>query len=407
MSFPVHPRDVKIVLLEGIHESASALLSQFGFSQVSHYSKALEGDELKKVLSDAHFIGIRSRTQLKGDIFNSANSLLGIGCFCIGTNQVDLDKAAELGVPVFNAPHANTRSVAELVIGLTIMLMRGTFEKSSAAHRGEWMKSAEQSNEVRGKTIGIVGYGHIGSQVSILAESMGMRVLYFDSSTKLPLGNASQCKSYDELLAQSDIVTYHVPEIDETKNIVNATSLSKMKNGSVLINASRGSVVDISALRDALLSKKLKGAAVDVFPKEPKTKTDEFQSELRGFENVILTPHVGGSTEEAQEAIGTEVGGKLAQYFLLGNTEGTVNFPQLNLPARKDGQRIMHIHQNRPGILRQINRVIADEEINIQRQYLDTNGEIGYVVFDISATKASELLPKLEEIEGSIKARIF
>lgn len=407
MSFPEHARDVKIVLLEGIHESASNILEQFGFTNIETYSKALEGDDLKKVISEAHFVGVRSRTQLKGDVLKSANNLLGIGCFCIGTNQVELGTVSEMGIPVFNAPHANTRSVAELVIGLTIMLMRGTFEKSIAAHRGDWKKSAVGSNEVRGKVMGIVGYGHIGSQVSILSESMGMKVVYYDILTKLPLGNASQMKTLDELLEISDIVTFHVPETDETKNMANESLIKKMKKGSIFINASRGSVVEIDALSSRIKEGIIKGAAVDVFPIEPKNKDDEFVSDLRGLDNVILTPHVGGSTEEAQEAIGTEVGNKFVQYFNLGRTDGAVNFPELNVPPHKNGHRIMHIHKNIPGVLRQINKLIALEEVNILAQYLETKGEIGYVVFDIEQAKEKEILAKLENIEGTIKARIF
>ena len=406
MSFPLNQSDVKILLLEGIHYSAVETLNKAGFTNVERISTALEGDELISKLSTAHFVGIRSRTQLKSEVLQHGKHLLGIGCFCIGTNQVDLETAASYGIPVFNAPHANTRSVAELVIGLTIMLMRGTFEKSQAAHNGDWLKSAVGSNEVRGKTMGIIGYGHIGSQISILAESLGMQVIYHDAYTKLPLGNANQV-SLEELLHSSDIVTLHVPETDETKGMISKDVLDQMKKGSILINASRGSVVDIDALAQKLDSKHIKAAAIDVFPKEPQSKTETFQSPLRGFPQVILTPHVGGSTEEAQESIGVEVGTKFVNYFNLGSTEGSVNFPQINVPPHKNGHRIMHIHKNIPGVLRQINRLIAEEDINILAQYLETKGDIGYVVFDIESHREEELLPKLNEIEGTVRTRIF
>ena len=396
---------IKIVLFEGIHKHAVQFFNDHGYHNVELLDKALTGQELISKVKEARMIGVRSRTQVRDEVIANANKLMAVGCFCIGTNQVDLDAAALKGIPVFNAPHSNTRSVAELVIGQTIMLMRGIFPKSMAAHRQEWRKSARESYEVRGKTLGIIGYGHIGSQVSILAEAMGMRVIYYDIIPKLPLGNATQMKTMEELLAQSDVVTLHVPEDQTTRNMFHGEKIKLMKPGSYLINASRGSVVEIEALAAAIREKRLEGAAVDVFPVEPKSNALPFDSPLVGLENVILTPHIGGSTIEAQENIGHEVAGKLVSFSDSGATIGAVNFPQVSLPVHPDAHRILHMHRNIPGILRSINRVLADEDINVLSQYLATDNKIGYVVLDIEKDTSKRVLDLMREIEGTIRTR--
>lgn len=405
------PKDkIRIVLLEGIHEYAVEVLSHHGYRNVELLPGALAGQALIDKIRDAHMVGIRSTTQLGAEALASARLLMAVGCFCIGTNQVDLATAARLGIPVFNAPHSNTRSVAELVIGHTIMLMRGIFPKSVAAHRGQWIKSAQGSNEVRGKTLGIIGYGHIGSQVSVLAESMGMTVIFYDIQTKLPLGNATACNSLDELLEKSHVVTLHVPADGSTKNMIDAERLANMQKGSFLINASRGSVVDIPALASALASGHLAGAAVDVFPVEPKSNGLPFESPLCGMEQVILTPHIGGSTLEAQRNIGKEVAEKLAFFSDRGNTDGSVNFPLVNLPPHAGAHRILHIHGNTPGILRQINDVIAEMNINVLGQFLATSGDLGYVVLDIGQVtedQGKDLRERLEHIPSTIRTRLL
>jgi D-3-phosphoglycerate dehydrogenase len=403
----LNAKDIKIVLLEGIHDSAEEHLRNFGFENIQKFSKALEGEELIEAIKDAHLIGIRSRTQIRKNILEHAKNLLSVGCFCIGTNQVDLEDAACMGVPVFNAPHANTRSVSELVIGLIVMLYRGIFEKSMAAHEGNWNKSAIGSHEIRGKILGIVGYGHIGSQVSVLAESMGMKVIYYDILTKLPMGNALQTKTIKELYEKADIVTFHVPETPETKNMVNKESLSQMKKGMIIINYSRGTVVDIEALKTALDEGIISSAALDVFPKEPKKKDEKFISPLQGYHNLILTPHIGGSTMEAQKSIGLEVADKFVQLFYYGTTVSSVNFPQISVPPHKNGHRILHIHKNVPGVMKQINDIVGAEKTNIQAQFLDTKGEIGYVVFDLENSDGMKIIEKIEKIEGTIKARVL
>ncbi|HKK93084.1 MAG TPA: phosphoglycerate dehydrogenase [Longimicrobiales bacterium] len=402
------PRDqIRVLLLEGIHERAEEVFRAAGYTSVTRLSDALRGQDLLDAIAKVEMIGIRSRTQLTPEVLEAADRLMAIGCFCIGTNQVALDTAAEKGIPVFHAPHSNTRSVAELVLGLSVMLMRDVHRKSMLAHEGLWRKSAVDSHELRGKTLGIVGYGHIGSQVSILAEAFGLKVIYHDIVPKLTLGNARAMESLDALLQQSDIVSLHVPETAITRGLMNAARLDRMRPGAYLINASRGSVVDVEALAERLKDGRLRGAAVDVFPKEPKSKDETFESPLRGIPNAILTPHVGGSTEEAQEAIGTDVAGQLVAYSDSGATTASVNFPQLALAPHEGGHRVLHIHGNRPGVLSSINDLLADRGVNILGQHLQTRGEVGYVVLDVDEVDAEDILPPLREIGGTIKARVL
>ena len=398
---------IKFLLLEGIHSSAIKVLRAAGYTQIESLSEALDGDALKAKIADAHFIGIRSRTQLTADVLAHAHKLAAIGCFCIGTNQVDLDAAREKGIAVFNAPFSNTRSVAELVLAEAILLLRGVPEKSAVAHRGGWLKSAEHSYEIRGKTLGIVGYGSIGTQLSVLAEALGMQVVFFDVVTKLALGNARQTSSLHDLLAQSDVVSLHVPETPSTQWMMGAAQMTAMKPGSVLINASRGTVVEIEPLAAALKSKQLLGAAIDVFPVEPSSNKEPFESPLRGFDNVILTPHVGGSTMEAQENIGIEVAEKLVKYSDNGTSTSSVNFPEVALPAHPGKHRLLHIHRNVPGVLSEINQVFAGNGINIASQYLQTHGDIGYVVIDIDAAHSDMALAKLHDVPGTIRSRVL
>ena len=398
---------IRFLLLEGIHPSAVDVLHAAGYTQIESLPGALPDDELKQKIADAHFVGIRSRTQLTADVFAHASKLVAVGCFCIGTNQVDLQAARERGIAVFNAPFSNTRSVAELVLAEAILLLRGIPEKSAVAHRGGWLKSAENSFEIRGKTLGIVGYGSIGTQLSVLAEGLGMRVVFFDVVTKLPLGNAQQVARLGELLAQSDVVTLHVPETQATQWMIGAAEIAAMKPGSVLINASRGTVVEIEPLAEALRGKKLLGAAIDVFPVEPRSNKEMFESPLRGLDNVILTPHVGGSTMEAQANIGVEVADKLVKYSDNGTSTSSVNFPEVALPAHPGKHRLLHIHRNVPGVLSEINRVFSDNGINIASQYLQTNEAIGYVVIDIDAAHSDMALAKLAEVPGTIRSRVL
>ncbi len=398
---------IRVLLLEGVHTSAVEVFKANGYSNIEYIKTALPDDELKVKIANCHIIGIRSRTQLSAEVLAEAHKLMVIGCFCIGTNQVNLQSALMHGIPVFNAPFSNTRSVAELVLAEAIMLMRGIPEKSALAHRGVWLKSASNSFEVRGKTLGIVGYGNIGSQLSILAEALGMKVRFCDLDNKLPLGNAERVPSLEKLLAISDVVTLHVPETAATKNMIGAAELAAMKPNSVLINASRGTVVDIEALTHALEKGHLLGAAIDVFPLEPHSNDDEFISPLRKFDNVILTPHVGGSTVEAQGNIGEEVAEKLVKYSDTGATTTSVNFPEVTLPAHPNNHRLLHIHTNVPGIMSQINRVFSENNINILGQYLMTNDKIGYVVVDVDAEYSELAISKLKEIEGTIKARVL
>ncbi len=398
---------IRILLLEGVHQSALDTLEAAGYTNIEYVKTALAGDELKEKIKDAHFVGIRSRTQLTEDVFAVAEKLIGVGCFCIGTNQVDLIAAAVRGIPVFNAPYSNTRSVAELVLAEAILMLRGIPEKSTVCHRGGWIKSAEGSYEIRGKNLGIVGYGSIGTQLSVLAEAMGMNVYFYDTITKLSLGNAKQVETMDELLAMSDIVSLHVPETADTKDMMASDQFAKMKKGGLFINAARGTVVDIPALADAIKSGHLGGAAVDVFPAEPKGNKDEFVSELRGLDNVILTPHIGGSTQEAQANIGKEVGEKIGTYSDTGTTLSAVNFPQVALPQHGEFHRILHIHKNVPGVLNAINTIFAENNINILGQFLQTTADIGYVVIDVESTAGKLALEKVKEVEGTIRARVL
>ena len=398
---------IKFLLLEGIHPSAVDVLNAAGYTQIESLPGALPDDELKRKIADAHFVGIRSRTQLTADVFAQASKLAAVGCFCIGTNQVDLQAARERGIVVFNAPFSNTRSVAELVLAEAILLLRGIPEKSAVAHRGGWLKSAEHSFEIRGKTLGIVGYGSIGTQLSVLAEGLGMRVVFFDVVTKLPLGNAQQIAGLNDLLSQSEVVTLHVPETQATQWMIGAAEIAVMKPGSVLINASRGTVVEIEPLAEALRSKKLLGAAIDVFPVEPRSNKDVFESPLRGLDQVILTPHVGGSTMEAQANIGVEVADKLVKYSDNGTSTSSVNFPEVALPSHPGKHRLLHIHRNVPGVLSEINRVFSDNRINIASQFLQTNEAIGYVVIDIDAAHSDMALAKLAQVPGTIRSRVL
>ncbi|GDY25163.1 MULTISPECIES: phosphoglycerate dehydrogenase [unclassified Agarivorans] len=398
---------IKVLLLEGLHPSSLQSFQSAGYENVEMIKTSLAEEELIEKIKDVHFIGIRSRTDLNERVLAAANKLVAIGCFCIGTNQVDLKAAQQKGVPVFNAPFSNTRSVAELVLGEIILLLRGIPEKNAKAHRGEWIKSADSSYEARGKKLGIIGYGHIGTQLGILAETLGMQVYYYDIENKLSLGNATQVADLDQLLAMSDVVSLHVPETAQTKYMFGEAQLAAMKQGSILINASRGTVVEIDSLVSVLESKKLAGAAIDVFPTEPKSNKEEFVSALRGFDNVILSPHVGGSTQEAQENIGIEVASKLAKYSDNGSTLSAVNFPEVALPEHTGTSRLLHIHHNQPGVLTKINLAFAEDSINIAAQYLQTNDSIGYVVIDVETAQAEQAINKLKEIEGTIRARIL
>ena len=398
---------LKILLLEGIQPSAERIFRDAGYQNIETVKTALTGEELKSRLEGVHFLGIRSRTTLTRDIFEAADKLVAVGCYCIGTNQVDLTAATEHGVVVFNAPYSNTRSVAELVLAEAILLLRGIPEKNAKAHRGGWAKTANDSFEIRGKTLGIVGYGSIGSQLSVLAEGLGMRVIFYDVVSKLPLGNASQIPSLEALLGQADIVTLHVPDLPSTRNLIDQERISQMKPKSILINASRGTVVDIDALTKALADSHLLGTAIDVFPVEPKSNNDEFLSPLRGFDNAILTPHIGGSTQEAQENIGVEVAEKLVRYSDNGSTLTSVNFPEVALPPHPNHHRVLHVHENRPGVLSAINTVFAENQINIGSQFLQTSDKIGYVVIDVDRDYSDVALEKLSEIEGTIRCRVL
>lgn len=398
---------IRFLLLEGVHKNALDVLSNNGYTNIEYLRGALDEDALIEKIKDVHFLGIRSRTNVTEKVLAAANKLISIGCFCIGTNQVNLKAAMEKGIPVFNAPYSNTRSVAELVLGETILLLRGIPEKNALVHRGGWSKSAEGSFEARGKVLGIVGYGSIGTQLSVLAESLGMQVIYFDVVTKLPLGNARQVGSMSELLAQADVVSLHVPELASTKNMMGAEQFAQMKKGSIFINAARGTCVDIDALAAALESGHIAGAAIDVFPKEPKANDEEFLSPLRKFDNVILTPHIGGSTLEAQANIGLEVAEKFARYSDTGTTLSAVNFPEVAIPLQAGKHRLLHIHNNVPGVLSAINRVFAENNINISAQSLMTNEAIGYLVMDVDAEYSNVALEKLQQIDGTIRTRVL
>ncbi len=398
---------IKILLLEGVHQSAVDNFKAAGYTNIEYHAASLPEEQLKESIKDAHFIGIRSRTQLTEEIFGAAEKLVAVGCFCIGTNQVDLKAAMIRGIAVFNAPYSNTRSVAELVLAESIMLLRGVPEKNAVCHRGGWLKSAKNSFEIRGKTLGIVGYGSIGSQLSVLAESLGMKVIYFDVVTKLPLGNAEQVGSMKELLNTADIVSLHVPETEATKWMMGAEQFAEMKQGSIFINAARGTVVDIDALAEVVRNGKLLGAAIDVFPVEPRSNDDEFISPLREFDNVILTPHVGGSTMEAQENIGVEVSEKLIKYSDNGTTTSAVNFPEVALPSHPGKHRLLHLHENVPGVLSEINKVLSDNGINISGQFLQTNEKVGYVVVDVEKEYSPQALEALRTVGHTIRARVL
>ena len=399
--------NLKAVLLEGIHASASEALRRDGYTQIVTHARSLSGADLASAVADAHFLGIRSRTQVTAEVLQHAGQLAAIGCFCIGTNQVDLTAAMRLGIPVFNAPFSNTRSVAELVLAQIIMLMRGIAEKNAILHRGGWIKSAAHSYEVRGKTLGIVGYGHIGTQIGVLAEQLGMSVVFRDIEARLPLGNAREMTSLDELLQAADVVSLHVPQTPATALMIGAAQLAAMKPGSHLINASRGTVVDIDALAAALDSGHLHGAAIDVFPLEPQGNDTAFVSPLTGFDNVILTPHIGGSTSEAQVNIGKEVAAKLIRYSNNGSTTSAVNFPEVALPEHSGRSRLLHIHKNVPGVLAHINELLSAAAINIAAQYLSTNEEIGYVVIDVDSAGSHDSLSELCAVPATIRCRVL
>ncbi|TCV94888.1 D-3-phosphoglycerate dehydrogenase [Luteibacter rhizovicinus] len=401
--------DIKVLLLEGVSRSALDTFRHAGYSHIEFHEKALPEDELKRAIADAHIVGIRSRTHLSEEVLAEAKRLIAVGCFCIGTNQVDNVTAEKLGVPVFNAPYSNTRSVAELVIAETILLIRRIPEKNAECHRGGWAKSASGSFEVRDKVLGIVGYGHIGTQVGVLAESLGMRVIFYDIEPKLSLGNARPAASLDELLKRADVVTLHVPETPQTKLMIGNAQLQRMRAGAMLVNASRGTVVDIEALATNLRNGHISGAAIDVFPVEPKGNDDPFVSPLVGMDNVILTPHIGGSTLEAQENIGIEVASKLVRYSDNGSTLSAVNFPEVSLPGHPESRRLLHIHRNVPGILSRINDVFSRAKINIDGQYLQTSPQVGYVVIDVSTSEehAVALKDELAAIPDTLRARVL
>jgi D-3-phosphoglycerate dehydrogenase len=405
-----YPRqDIKVLLLEGISASAVESFQRAGYSLIDARATSLTDADLKHAVADAHIIGLRSRTQLTAEVIAQARRLIAVGCFCIGTNQVDLAAARQAGIPVFNAPYSNTRSVAELVIAEAIMLLRGIPHKNALCHRGGWAKSAARSYEARDKVLGIVGYGHIGTQVGVLAESLGMHVLFHDIENKLTLGNAHAAASLDDLLERSDVVTLHVPQTPATRLMIGASQLARMREGAMLINASRGSVVDIPALAAALDSGHLAGAAVDVFPLEPKSNQDAFVSPLIGRDNVILTPHIGGSTLEAQDNIGIEVAAKLIRYSDNGSTLSAVNFPEVALPEHPRSRRLLHIHRNVPGMLSRINELFSAGHFNIDAQFLQTDADVGYVVIDVSADEAQAVALKtqLADIPGTLRSRVL
>ncbi|WP_150466528.1 phosphoglycerate dehydrogenase [Francisella sp. SYW-9] len=403
----LNKKKIPILLLEGIHLNALEAFKSAGYENIELLNTALEGQELIDKLKDFKIVGLRSRTQLTNDVLEQSKHLTAIGCFCIGTNQVDLKTAHDLGIPVFNAPFSNTRSVAELVLAEAILLIRNVIDKNAKAHRGQWLKSAENANEIRGKTLGIIGYGHIGMQLSVLAESIGFNVIFYDVEEKLPLGNATQVGSLDQLLKQSDVVSLHVPQLPTTANMISTKQFDTMKENSVLINASRGNVVDIDALVKVLENGKLKGAAIDVFPIEPSSKGEIFESRLKEFDNVFLTPHIGGSTLEAQENIANEVSAKLIKYSDNGSTLNAVNFPEISLPIHTDTHRILHIHENIPGMMNELNKILAAKNINVEGQYLRTLENIGYVVMDIRSTsdEAKDLVEEFKKIKATIKTR--
>lgn len=400
---------IRWLLLEGISPTATAILEKNGYTNFEVLGTALDRDALIEKIKGVHILGIRSRTQVTEEILQAANTLVAVGCFSVGTNQVDLEATVRRGIPVFNAPFSNTRSVAELTIAEIVMLMRGIFPKSSAAHEGKWLKTATGSHEVRGKTLGIVGYGNIGTQLANLGEAMGMRVIFSDMTDKLQHGNVTPTESLDELLAQSDVVSLHVPDTAETRNMITATEIAKMKKGAFLINNARGKVVDIDALAAALKSRHLAGAAIDVFPVEPKSNNDEFVSPLRGLDNVILTPHVGGSTEEAQARIGEEVSKRLVEYSDVGSTVGAVNFAEVQLPKGTDATRFIQVHHNAPGAMRTLTDLFTRHDFNICSQYLQSFKDIGYVVTDVDShvEDPEAILEEIRALPNTIRARLL
>jgi D-3-phosphoglycerate dehydrogenase / 2-oxoglutarate reductase len=400
------PKDkLKVLLLENVHPAAVKMFKNSGYSDIEIHTGSLSEKELMDKISKVHILGIRSKTMLTDNILKKAEKLLAVGAFCIGTNQIDMKSATREGIAVFNSPFSNTRSVAELVIGLSIILMRRISEKNEGAHKGLWLKESSGCFEVRGKTLGIIGYGHIGSQVSVLAESMGMKVIFYDVASKLSLGNATPCRSMDELLKNADIVSLHVPGNSETKNLINSSRLKKMKKGAILINLSRGDVMDVKSVRDALISKQIGGLGVDVFPEEPQSNKDIFSSPLQNLPNVILTPHIGGSTMEAQEAIGLDVAEKLISFTETGSSNGSLTVPEISLPLLNNAHRILHIHHNVPGVLSQVNGVLSKMKVNILGQYLQTNREIGYVVLDIDKKSSSKAMGELKKVKNTIRTR--
>lgn len=403
-----YPKEkIKILLLENIHEDAVEAFKAAGYPNVKLLSKALPEEELIKEIQHTHLIGIRSKTKITQKVLTAADKLQAIGCFCIGTNQVDLRSATESGVAVFNAPYSNTRSVAELIISLSVMLIRRIPDKNMAAHQGIWMKESKGSHELRGKTLGIIGYGNIGSQVSVLAEALGMHVIYYDIETKLPLGNAEQKASLEDLMAGSDIITLHVPASASTKGMITKDVIAQAKKGAILLNYARGNVVDLEALRDALLEERLSGAAIDVFPWEPEKNGDAFKCPLQQLPNVILTPHIGGSTEEAQFNIGIDVSTKLLRYLESGSSFGSHTVPDLNIPVQDHTHRLLHIHKNVPGVLSEINTALSNKHINILGQYLKTNDQIGYVVLDVNAKMSKQAFDLLNHVKYTIKTRLL
>ncbi|MBW0178309.1 phosphoglycerate dehydrogenase [Sediminibacterium sp.] len=403
-----YPKErINILFLENISDKAVQYFKQQGYTNVRKLSGALSEDELIKEVKDVHLLGIRSKTQITARVLDAAKKLQAIGCFCIGVNQVDLKNATRNGVVVFNAPYSNTRSVAELVIGISVMLIRKISDKNIAAHKGIWMKDAKGSYELRGKTLGLIGYGNIGSQVSVLAEALGMKVLFYDTETKLPLGNAIAAKSMKEVLSNSDIISLHVPETAQTKNLINKNNIKYFKKGSILLNYARGEVVDLKVLSEALKEGAIAGAGIDVYPWEPEKNGDHFETPLQGLSNVILTPHIGGSTEEAQQNIGEDVSVKLFQYLERGITNGSHTVPAIGLPPVDGAHRILHIHKNVPGVLSAINTALSKNNINIVGQYLKTNEEIGYVVLDVDKKLSKKAVELLKEVKETIKVRML
>ena len=403
-----YPKDkIKVLFLENISDKAVQYFKQQGYADVKKVAGALSEEDLIKVIKDVHILGIRSKTFISKKVLDSAKKLQAIGCFCIGVNQVDLKACKQKGIAVFNAPYSNTRSVAELVIGASILLIRRILDKNNAAHKGIWNKDAKGSFELRGKTMGIIGYGNIGTQLSVMAEAMGMRVQFFDVETKLPLGNAQAKKSIKEIVSSSDIISLHVPETSQTKNLINKAVIKQFKSGSILVNYARGEVVDLDALAQAIKEKHIAGAAIDVFPVEPEKNGDVFTSPLQGLSNVLLTPHIGGSTEEAQENIGEDVGIKLYQYLERGVSNGSHTIPSLSLPPVDGAHRILHIHKNVPGVLGAINTLLSKNKINIVGQYLKTNDEIGYVVLDVDSKLSKQAMTLLKEVKETIRVRML